>query len=250
MKDFETFQQWQEREQAGKRKKRREIIWTGIIVLVVVLALVAISYIQSSYSSIFARQTAFVYHRDTDSFMVVKLKRNIHPGEFLRFFNPFSPDSLRPCFSEIDSVRFSGRWSEVEEQFKLMDKDIQSWLEKRARWIDKRVEATLSKLKPGQEANKRDQLSIGNVRILGAEFRPRFDLGTGSLIPDAWKPIFASVIQDKEHEECEHDILAADVIIMDGKLAEPVMVNILHGALLVRGMTAEKLSQYCFETSR
>jgi len=143
---------------------------------------------------------------------------------------------MKPCFSEILSVRYAGKWSEVKEQFELRDNDFQLWLKKKEAWDKKRYNDVI----------KGVTLSIKDWRFLDMEFRHRPDLNEDSLIPDLWKPILDSVEQNKENEECENDIIAIDVIIIDGKWGEPVKVKTLHGALLIRGMSAFRLSEYCF----
>ncbi|HOO38928.1 MAG TPA: hypothetical protein PLV78_11485 [Deltaproteobacteria bacterium] len=231
MKDFDSVQQYRER--------FIEVVCFGLIVLIIVV----LAHITSSYSSLFNRQLAFICHPESDSFLIVELKKEMQPTLHWKYFNPFFPASLKPCFSEIDSVKEFSNWSEIKDQFELLDKNPQLWLKKRESWQDQQIKSVYSKIK---QARQEPEDYFRDLRNLHAEFRLRADLSIAPLIPSEWETILASVKQDKKDEECGNDIIAVDVIIMDGTLVQPVKVKILHSALLVRGASAYKLSQYSY----
>jgi hypothetical protein len=199
-------------------------------VISIILGIILVLYFVVLWIRLFDEQSAFIYHSGTDSFFVVRLKKSLSPWHEWTYFIPFFAPSLKPCFSEIASVRYNGKWSEEKEQFELAQTDVQRWFEKGRKWRE-------------MMADKAAEEWLANRRILTMEYRHRRDLGEADLLPDAWKPILASIDQG---DKCGGEVCAVDIVIMEGILAEPVEVKVLHGSLLVRGKPAYELSRYCF----
>lgn len=193
-------------------------------------------YFWNSYTDIFERRTAYLYHPDSDRLYAVAMAPSLNQYKRWEPFVPFS--SL--FYTDPDGGQYLGKLqqilSEVEADRKLSLEDFDAWMEKHQREIEMILNELGDNLKEG-----------GGYDLVFwyVEYYPRHDIEVRELLPSQLKGL-----QSYSNDELP-DLVAVDAVVVrrtirGGKPEMEVLdpeVEVLEKTLLIRGRAAYAMSE-------
>lgn len=199
-----------------QQDRSRWIVGIGFLLFIVAL------YSWNSYSSIFERRVSYLYHPNTDRIYKIEMAPSLSRYEPWEPFIPFH--SL--YYGVPDGGEYVGKLqsllTEVEADRRLLREDLDAWSAKQRKELELLVKES------------KDQ----DFEYFDIEYHIRRDVTPKQFIPNSM-----SVLHENLEDE-PSSLLAVDAVIskwrLKGKRAE---IEILEGALLVRGQAAYKLSE-------
>jgi len=208
----------------NKEDKRHVVFFIAATVFIYVL------YVWHSYTSIFESRKAFLYHPESDQ--LIELELGFHPTEW-DTWKPFIPfTSIRhvaPGFArKVGTFTESLEDYRAEKQRAEIDPDT---------YWDERWAAFSNRLETTLEAIENDDFYSGQDELLGVEwvFR-RHDEPREQI-----RETFSAWVSSEALERMVVDWVDVVLVGFDDQNDEPPRIEILDGAILLRGVIVLEL---------
>jgi len=187
-----------------------------------VAAFIAALYAVSVYNSFFDTRVGYIYDPATDRLFQVELTRSINNCDKWTPLTPF-----KNCFfGDVARVEYQGKLKAIEERYSLMKQNPKAWLENQQKEID----ALLA-------GNSRTEFASWNITYHRTKHTP-----VSELLP---KILYS--LKDSATDQIP-DVVAIDAVIArDSLKADPVEIEVVRKALLIRGRAASKIAMGEFE---
>ena len=187
-----------------------------------ITAFIAALYAASVYNSFFDTRVGYIYDPATDRLFRVELTRSINTCDKWTPLTPF-----KNCFfGDIGRVEYQGKLKAVEQRYSLMKQNPKAWLENQKKEIDALLAGTSG-----------NEFAFWNITY----YRTK-QASVAELLPKILYPLKDSTTDQNP------DVVAIDAVITrDSLKADPVEIEVVRKALLIRGRAASKIAVGQFE---
>jgi len=187
-----------------------------------IAAFIAALYAVSVYNSFFDTRVGYIYDPATDRLFQVELTRSINRCDKWTPLTPF-----KNCFfGDIGRVEYQGKLKAIEERYSLMKQNPKAWLENKQKEIDALLAGTSG-----------TEFAFWNITYYRTMQAPVSEL----------LPKILHSLKDSTTDQTP-DLVAIDAVIArDGVKADPVEIEVVRKALLIRGRAASKIAVGEFE---
>jgi len=187
-----------------------------------IAAFIAAMYAVSVYNSFFDKRVGYVYDPATDRLFQIELTPSINKCDKWTPVTPF-----KNCFfGEVGRVEYQGKLKAIEERYNLMKQNPKAWLENQKEEIDALLAGTSG-----------NEFAFWNITYYRTKQAPVSEL----------LPKILHSLKDSTTDQLP-DVVAIDAVIArDTSKADPVEIEVVRKALLIRGRAASKIAVGDFE---